>query len=120
MLHGYRCCLAKRCITVTRAVWQNDASRLQVLFTYNKLVSLIEFHVAPGVDVDLVTSSLQRKVTTWAGVTCPEHSRFAMTPFVVVEMDIHRQKRSVELSEARNRLKASLYDWERDWLNKMF
>ena len=93
---------------------------LQVLFTYNKHVSLVEIHVAPGVDVDLVTSSIQRKVTTWAGVACPEHSRFAMTPFLIVQMDTRRHKRSAELSGARNRVKSSLYDWDRDWLNKMF
>ncbi|KAK7087589.1 uncharacterized protein [Littorina saxatilis] len=92
---------------------------MKVLLTFNKNVSLVDFQVAPGVDKDLVTSSIQRKITAWAGVICPEHSRFAVAPFMVVGMDPARHKRSAELSQIRNQVKSSIYDWESEWLKKM-
>ena len=92
----------------------------QVLFAYNPYVDVIDFQIAPGVNEDMITSSIQRKVTYWAGATCPEHGRFTMTPFLVTMMDERRHRRSAKLSEDRNRVKADLYDWETHWLSKMF
>jgi hypothetical protein len=91
----------------------------QVLFTHNKLVTLVEIHVTPDVDLDLVTSAIQRKLTTWAGVACPEHSRFAIAPWTLVAMETGRAKRSAEMSERRNEAKMALYNWETRWLHTM-
>ncbi|KAL8573315.1 hypothetical protein ACOMHN_032777 [Nucella lapillus] len=93
---------------------------LKVLMVYNKNVTLVEFHVAPTTDSDMVTSSIQRKLETWSGVTCPRDSRFALTPFRVVTIGTKRQRRSAELSMERNEATASQYDWEQEWLESMF
>lgn len=93
---------------------------LKVLFAYNKNVSMIVFEVAPGVDTDLVTSSIQRKLEAWSGVACPHFSRFAMTPFTVTIMAEERHRRSAEDSVPRNKVKSRIYNWEREWLDKMF
>lgn len=93
---------------------------LQVLFTYNKRVTLVEIHVSPDADVELVTTSIQRKLTTWAGAACPKNSRFAIAPFRILKMDQERKKRSVENSKGRNIAKDKLYNWEREWIDKMF
>ncbi|KAK7493718.1 hypothetical protein BaRGS_00015047 [Batillaria attramentaria] len=93
---------------------------LKVLFAYNKDVSIIIFEVAPGIDTDLVTSSIQRKLEAWSGVACPHFSRFAMTPFTVVTMEKERHRRSAEDSIPRNKVKSRIYNWEREWLDKMF
>jgi hypothetical protein len=90
-----------------------------VLFAYNKNATLIDLQVAANVDKDLVTSSLQRKLETWSGVACPHFSRFALTPFVVSTLDVGRQKRSAELSAPRNKVKSDMYNWEREWLQRM-
>ena len=86
---------------------------------HNKNVSLVHIQVVPEVDVNLVTSSLQRKVTAWAGVACPEHSRFAVAPFIVTKMEGERHKRSADSSKARNSARADIYDWETKWLSTM-
>jgi hypothetical protein len=91
----------------------------QVLFAYNKDVTIIDFQVAAGVDADLVTSSIQRKLDAWSGVACRHFSRFALTPFVVNKLDVSRHRRSAERSAPRNKVKSRLYNWEREWLNRM-
>ncbi|XP_076453310.1 uncharacterized protein LOC143288574 isoform X2 [Babylonia areolata] len=93
---------------------------IKVLMVHNQNVSLVEFHVAPTADTDLVTSSIQRKLEAWSGLACPRFSRFALTPFVVVAMDTERHRRSAELSIPRNKATAKIYDWELEWLDKMF
>ena len=93
---------------------------IQVLMVYNKDVSIVEFHVAPGIDSDLVTSSIQRKLEAWSGVACPRFSRFALTPFTVITMETERHRRSAEQSIPRNKVKSRIYNWEREWLDKMF
>lgn len=87
---------------------------------YNKNVTMVEFQVTPGIDSDLVTSSIQRKLEAWSGVACPLFSRFAMTPFTLVTMEAERHRRSAELSVPRNKVKSRIYNWEREWLDKMF
>lgn len=92
----------------------------QVLMVYNKNISFVEFQVAAEVDPDLVTSSIQRKLEAWSGVACPLYSRFAVAPFVVVTMTTERQRRSAQLSVPRNKVKWAMYNWEQEWLDKMF
>lgn len=87
---------------------------------YNKNVTMIEFQVASGIDADLVTSSIQRKLEAWSGVACPLFSRFAMTPFTLVTLETERHRRSAEMSVPRNKVKSRIYNWEREWLDKMF
>ena len=91
-----------------------------MLLVYNKKVSLVELQVAAGIDADLVTSSIQRKLEAWSGVACPRFSRFALTPFTIVTMETERHRRSAERSVPRNRVKSRIYNWEREWLDKMF
>lgn len=92
----------------------------KVLMAYNKNVTMIEFHVAPGIDADLVTSSIQRKLEAWSGVACPLFSRFAMAPFTLFTMETERHRRSAEMSVPRNKVKSRIYNWELEWLDKMF
>lgn len=93
---------------------------LKVLFVYNKDVSLIEFQVAPAIDKDLVTSSIQRKLEAWSGVACPRFSRFALSPFTIITMEPERHRRSAENSVPRNKVKSRIYNWEREWLDRMW
>lgn len=87
---------------------------------YNKNVTLVEFVLASSADPDLVASAIHRKLDAWSGVACPLFSRFAMSPFTVVALDAERHKRSADLSMSRNTAKSKIYNWELEWLEKLY
>nr|KAG5704395.1 hypothetical protein BaRGS_031101 [Batillaria attramentaria] len=53
-------------------------------------------------------------------IEAEKDTRFAMTPFTVVTMEKERHRRSAEDSIPRNKVKSRIYNWEREWLDKMF
>ena len=83
---------------------------------HNRNVGFVNFQVMHGVKPDKIVTTLQRKLETWAGITCPKWSRFAAAPFTVEVISKARKKRSIEDSRQRNEARKRKRNWERDWI----
>ncbi|XP_046553264.1 uncharacterized protein LOC124262764 [Haliotis rubra] len=92
---------------------------LKVLMVYNKNVSEVEFHVYDDLDIDLITADVQRNLDVWAGDTCSDHSRFAISPFTFHQLSHSRRKRSLARSQHRNEARQKIFDWEMEWMMKL-
>ncbi|XP_061198096.1 uncharacterized protein LOC133206181 [Saccostrea echinata] len=91
-------------------------SVLKVLMIHNRKVNFVNFHVMHGVNPDKIVTTLQRKLETWSGLSCPKWSRFAASPFTIEVISKERKKRSIEDSRQRNEARKRKRDWERDWI----
>ncbi|XP_048259496.1 uncharacterized protein LOC124148471 [Haliotis rufescens] len=92
---------------------------LKVLMVYNKNVTEVEFHVYDDLDVDLIRADVQRNLDVWAGHTCSDHSRFAISPFTFHQLSRSRRKRSLARSQHRNEARQKIFDWEMEWMMKL-
>ncbi|XP_046559439.1 uncharacterized protein LOC124268503 [Haliotis rubra] len=92
---------------------------LKVLMVYNKNVSEVEFHVYDDLDIDLIKADVQRNLDVWAGETCSDHSRFAISPFTFHQLSHSRRKRSLARSQHRNEARQKIFDWEMEWMMKL-
>ncbi|XP_046575818.1 uncharacterized protein LOC124283831 [Haliotis rubra] len=92
---------------------------LKVLMVYNKNVSEVEFHVYDDLDIDLIKADVQRNLDVWAGHTCSDHSRFAISPFTFHQLSHSRRKRSLARSQHRNEARQKIFDWEMEWMMKL-
>ncbi|XP_067681059.1 uncharacterized protein [Haliotis asinina] len=92
---------------------------LKVLMVYNKNVSEVQFHVYDDLDIDLIKADVQRNLDVWAGHTCSDHSRFAISPFTFHQLSHTRRKRSLERSQHRNEARQKIFDWEMEWMMKL-
>ncbi|XP_046571235.1 uncharacterized protein LOC124279450 isoform X1 [Haliotis rubra] len=92
---------------------------LKVLMVYSKNVSGVEFHVYDDLDIDLIKADVQRNLDVWAGDTCSDHSRFAISPFTFHQLSHSRRKRSLARSQHRNEARQKIFDWEMEWMMKL-
>lgn len=88
----------------------------KVLMIHNRRVDFVNFHVMHGVNPEKIVTTLQRKLETWSGISCPKWSRFAAAPFTVEVISKDRKRRSIEDSRQRNEARKRKRDWERDWI----
>ncbi|KAK3601832.1 hypothetical protein CHS0354_041752 [Potamilus streckersoni] len=90
---------------------------LKTVMLYNPNVTKIEIYVVSPASKDAVRKIVETSASDFVNNGCPEHSRFALTPYEVLDIPHHLKKRSADPPGLKEEKLIERRNWEKKWID---